>query len=74
MTFEDGFETGVRFVIQRIERYTKGTGDPITQFGDYQMTMYERNSDERLMKGSTDHQEKRIQAIIALARKEGLIS
>jgi hypothetical protein len=62
------FERGVRFVIERFERYSRGNGPDVTQFGDYQMTMVECPS-SHLTKGSADHRERRIQAMLHLGRR-----
>jgi hypothetical protein len=63
------FERGVRFVVESDECYSKGTGDAVTQFGDYQMSMEHRPASSYL-KNSAEHREKRIQAMLALASKQ----
>lgn len=61
------FEQGIRFVLERIETYTKGEGASVTQFGDYQMTMRPHGE---LLTGSAEHLERRVQAMLALAERE----
>lgn len=57
------FEDGVRFALERVERYTEANGPSITQFGRYQMSMEEKE----LLPTSTKHLERRISAIVACA-------
>ncbi len=61
------FERGIRFVLERHETYTKGDGPVVTQFGDYQLTMIESPA-AKLLKGSAEHRERRVQAMLALAK------
>jgi len=67
------FERGVRFVMERRETLTYAPGDDgddITRFGDFQMAM---EIDRREMTaGSLAHRERRIRAVLELAKKEGL--
>lgn len=62
------FERGIRYVVERTETYTKGSGPAETQFGEYQMSMIPRPSTE-LSQGSADHRERRVRAMLALASK-----
>ncbi len=62
----DEFERGVRYAVESIETYTKSVGPPVTQFGDYQMTMVTQPA-SALLPGSAEHRERRIQAMLALA-------
>lgn len=63
------FERGVRFVMERTQSFNKGSGPEVTQFGDYQMTMVERPAAE-LLKGSADHRERTVRAILNLAAQD----
>lgn len=63
------FERGVRFVMEREERYTMRSGPELTQFGVYQMTMDLRLASE-MTSGSAEHRERRILAMLALAMDE----
>jgi hypothetical protein len=63
----DDFERGVRYVLEHIETYTLGTGPEALQFGDYVMSMAPWPG-SGLLRGSAEHLERRVQAILTLAR------
>jgi hypothetical protein len=65
----DDFERGVRYVIEHIETYTLGTGPEALQFGDYVMSMEPRPA-SALLPGSAEHRERRVQAMLTIARGE----
>lgn len=62
----DDFERGVRFVLEHAEMYKRGVGDPVTQFGDYELTMEARPA-ASLTKGSAEQRERRVQAMLHVA-------
>lgn len=61
------FERGVRFAMTRYQTYRMGVGDPVTQFGEYQMTMEPM---EKIAPDSAEFRERTIKAVLHLADKE----
>ena len=58
----------IRFILERVDLYTKGHGDTETQFGYYQLTMPLSHPDG-MLDNSKAHREKRIKAIKHLLLK-----